>query len=129
VTKLKTVTPQVKFLAMEEMPEEHPYIYWAETSNAIMISEEFPPFVREVKRWLEKTDHPKSLVETAVKQAYSIEYAAYIIDSNSQRAAQLVPEQIETLKSDLSLYGKALGCQSLTEMIAHYLKNIVTNAE
>jgi hypothetical protein len=129
VIKLKTVTPQVKFVPAEEMPEDHQYIYWAETSNAVMISEEFPPLVREVKRWQEKTDRPKSLVETAVRQAYSVEYAAYIIDSNAQRTAQLMPEDIEKLKSDLSLYGKALGCQSLTEMIAQYLRTTVKNAE
>jgi hypothetical protein len=128
VTKLKTVTPKVEFVPAEEMPESHPYIFWAETNNTIMISRGFPPYVREVKRWIEKTDHPKSFVETAVQQAYSIEYAAYIVDSNAQRAAQMVPADIEQLKSDLSLYGKALGCQSLTEMIAQYLKATVKNS-
>jgi hypothetical protein len=128
VTKLKTVTPQVEFVSPEEMPEGRPYIYWAETSNKVMISEDFPPYVREVKRWIEKTDHPRSLVESAVRQAYSIEYAAYIVDSNAQRAAQLVPADIEQLKSDLSLYGKALGCQSLSEMIAQYLKTAIKSS-
>jgi hypothetical protein len=125
---LKTVTPQVKFIPAEEMPEDHPHIYWAETSCAVMISEAFPPYWREVKRWMEKTDYPKSLVVAAVRQAYSIEYAAYIIDANGQRAAQLPPHQIEELKSDISLYGKALGCQSLTEMIAQNLKTVVKSA-
>jgi hypothetical protein len=125
---LKTVTPQVKFVPAQEMPEDHPHIYWAETNNTVMISEEFPPLVRETKRWFDKTDHPKSLVETAVKAAYGVEYSAYIVDANAQRAAQLIPEEIETLKSDLSLYGKALGCQSLTERIAQYLKIAVKSA-
>jgi hypothetical protein len=128
VTKLKIVTPQVKFIPADEMPDGRQHIYWAETGNVIMISEAFPPFVREVKRWLEKTDYPKSFVEAAVKQAYSIEYAAYIIDANAQRAARLIPENIEILKSDLALYGKALGCQSLTEMIERYLKTVVRTA-
>ena len=128
VTMLKTVTPQIKFVPAEEMPEDYPHIYWAETNNTVMISEEFPPYVREVKRWVEKTDHPKSLVDAAVRRAYSIEYAAYIVNSNAQRAAQLIPEDIETLKSPLSLYGKALGCQSLTEMIAQNLKTVVKSA-
>jgi hypothetical protein len=56
VSVLKTVTPQVKFVPAQEMPEDHPHIYWAETNNTVMISEEFPPLVREIKRWLEKTD-------------------------------------------------------------------------
>ena len=38
---------------------------------------------------MEKIDHPKSWSRPLVRQAYSIEYAAYIIDSNAQRAAQL----------------------------------------
>jgi hypothetical protein len=122
VEKMKIVTPRVQFVKADDMPEDHPYIYWAETSASILISDAFPPYVREVARWMEKTIHPKSVVEAAVQQAYTIEYAAYIIDSNAQRGSQLLPEQIENLKSDMTLYGKALGCQSLTEMIAQYLK-------
>jgi hypothetical protein len=81
-----------------------------------------------VKRWLEKTDHPKSLVESAVKQAYSLEYSAFIIDANGQRSAKLPPAEIEALKSDSVLYGKALGCQSLTQMIEVNLRNLVKAA-
>jgi hypothetical protein len=128
VTKPKVVTPRVEFVDPSEMPEDHPHIMWVEMKATVQISTEFPPFMREVKRWLEKTDHPKSLVESAVKQAYSLEYSAFIIDANGQRSAKLPPAEIEALKLDSVLYGKALGCQSLTQMIEVNLRNLVKAA-
>ena len=118
----KVVTPSVVFVDAKEMPDDHPHIMWVETKSMVQISREFPPFVREVQRWIEKTEHKKSVVRAAIESAYQVEYAAHIIDANGQRAAKLDAEQIEQLKSDMALYAKALGCQSLSETILAYLK-------
>jgi hypothetical protein len=120
----KIVTPKAEFVPATEMPEDRPYIFWNETRNTVQISKEFPPYVREVKNWMETTDHAMSVVEKAVESAYAIEYCGFIIDANGQVKAKLSAEEIENLKSDTSLYAKALGCQSLTETIGQLLKKV-----
>lgn len=125
IEKLKPVTPRVLFVPEEDMPDDHPHIYWSSTNGTVFISKGLPPYVREIKRWLEKSQHPMSVVRKAVEDAYSIEYASYIIDANSQRKSMLTDEEIETLKSDFSLYAKALGCQSLTKAVEQSLKAVV----
>ena len=64
----------------------------------------------------------RSIIETAVQSAFSVEYAATIIDANAQKKWQLSPEQVEELKTPAALYAKALGMQSLTARIEQYIR-------
>ncbi len=117
---LKVVTPQVEFTDQEVEPYG---IAWYPTQNKILIYDQFPPYVREVQRWLEKLPGVQSsIIETAVKSAFSVEYAATIIDANAQTKWQLSPEQVEELKTEAALYAKALGMQSLTARIEQYIR-------
>ncbi len=120
-TTLKVVTPQVEFTDQEVEPYG---IAWYPTQNKILIYDQFPPYVREVQRWLEKVPGvQRSIIEAAVKSAFSVEYAATIIDANAQTKWQLSPEQVEELKTEAALYAKALGMQSLTERIERYIRD------
>jgi hypothetical protein len=117
---LKVVTPQVEFTDQEIEPYG---IAWYQTQNKILIYDQFPPYVREVQRWVQKlpTTQP-AIIEAAVKSAFSVEYAATIIDANAQKKWQLSPEQVEELKTPAALYAKALGMQSLTSRIEQYIR-------
>jgi hypothetical protein len=118
---MKVVTPQVEFTDEEVEPYG---IAWYPTQNKILIYDQFPPYVREVQRWAEKLPGVQpSIIEAAVKSAFSIEYAATIIDANAQTKWQLSPEQVEELKTEAALYAKALGMQSLTSRIEQYIRD------
>lgn len=117
---LKVVTPQVEFTDQEIEPYG---IAWYQTQNKILIFDQFAPYVREVQRWSQKLPGtPRSVIEAAVKSAFSVEYAATIIDANAQKKWALTPEQVEELKTPASLYAKALGMQSLTARIEQYIR-------
>ncbi len=123
---LKVVTPQVEFTSEEV---EGYGISWYPTQNKILISDHFPPYVREVERWGEKLPGmQRSVIEAAVQSAFSVEYAATIIDANAQKKWQLSPEQVEELKTGAALYAKALGMQSLTERIEKYIRDTAKKA-
>lgn len=126
----KTVTPKVRFVPAEEMPlDEHPFhMYWSHTDNTVFISEQLPPYQREIRGWLEKTDLSRSLIEEAVKLGYATEFSAYIIDVNVQRKAGLTQDNIDHLLKDGTLYGKTLSCQALTQTIERYLDEVVKTA-
>lgn len=118
---MKVLTPQVEFTDQEIEPYG---IAWYPTQNKILIYDQFPPYVREVQRWLEKLPNVQpAIIEAAVKSAFSVEYAATIIDANAQTKWQLSPEQVEELKTEAALYAKALGMQSLTERIEKYIRD------
>jgi hypothetical protein len=127
-TELRIVTPKVVFTPPEEMPDGHEHIAYFEATNTVLISVAMPPYVREVQRWMDRTGHARAVVESAVRGAYSIEYAATIIDVNGQRRTGLAPERIDGMKSDDALYAKALGCQSLTQMIETFLRAAARSA-
>ncbi|ORV80213.1 hypothetical protein AWC08_30350 [Mycobacterium gordonae] len=123
---LKVVTPQVEFTDQEIEPYG---IAWYQTQNKILIYEQFPPYVREVERWVQKLPGmQRSIIEAAVKSAFSVEYAATIIDANAQKKWQLAPEQVEELKTPAALYAKALGMQSLTSRIEQYIRDTAKRA-
>ena len=118
---LKVVTPQVEFTDQEIEPYG---IAWYQTQNKILIHDQFPPYVREMQRWVQKLPNMQhSIIEAAVKSAFSVEYAATIIDANAQKKWQLSPEQVEELKAPAALYAKALGMQSLTARIEQYIRD------
>lgn len=118
---LKVVTPQIEFTDQEIEPYG---IAWYQTQNKILIYEQFPPYVREVQRWVQKLPGTQpAIIEAAVKSAFSVEYAATIIDANAQKKWQLSPEQVEELKTPAALYAKALGMQSLTSRIEQYIRD------
>lgn len=118
---LKVVTPQVEFTDEEV---EGYGIAWYPTQNKILIHDEFAPYVREVQRWTQKLPNVQpAIIEAAVKSAFSVEYAATIIDANAQKKWQLTPEQVEELKTPAALYAKALGMQSLTSRIEQYIRD------
>lgn len=117
---MKVVTPQVEFTDQEI---ESYGIAWYQTQNKILIYDQFAPYVREVQRWVQKLPGmQRSIIETAVQSAFSVEYAATIIDANAQKKWQLSPEQVEELKTPAALYAKALGMQSLTARIEQYIR-------
>jgi hypothetical protein len=60
VSRPKIVTPRVQFVDPEVMPDGHPHITWIEVRNTIMVSEKLASYVREVQRWVEKTEYPRS---------------------------------------------------------------------
>lgn len=64
----------------------------------------------------------RSIIETAVQSAFSVEFAATMIDANAQKKWMLSPEQVEELKTPAALYAKALGMQSLTARIEQYIR-------
>jgi hypothetical protein len=73
-----------------------------------------------------------TIIEAAVKSAFSVEYAATIVDANAQKKQkkwQLSPEQVEELKTPAALYAKALGMQSLTSRIEQYIRDTATRCE
>ncbi len=123
---MKVVTPQVEFT--DQVIE--PYgIQWFQTQNKILIHDQFPPYVRELDRWSQKLPNtPRSIIESAVQSAFSVEYAATIIDANAQKKWQLSPEQVEELKTPAALYAKALGMQSLTARIEQYIRDMAKKA-
>lgn len=127
-TKPKVVTPAVVFLAPEEMADGHEHITYISSQNQLQVSLEFPPYIREIGRWVEQTGHPETLVKAAVQRAYQAEFAATIIDANAQARHGLAPDLIEELKSDAALYTKALGFQALSERIAGFIKQTVKAA-
>lgn len=117
---MKVVTPQVEFTDQEIEPYG---IAWYQTQNKILIFDQFAPYVREVQRWVQKLPGmQRSIIETAVQSAFSVEYAATIIDANAQKKWMLSPEQVEELKTPAALYAKALGMQSLTARIEQYIR-------
>jgi hypothetical protein len=118
---LVVLTPQVEFTSQEIEPYG---IAWYQTQNKILIYDQFPPYVREVQRWVQKLPGmQRSIIEAAVKSAFTVEYAATIIDANAQKKWQLSPEQVEELKTPAALYAKALGMQSLTSRIEQYIRD------
>ena len=123
---MKVITPQVEFTDQEIEPYG---IEWFQTQNKILIHDHFPPYVREVQRWVKDLPGmPHSIIESAVQSAFSIEYAATIIDANAQKKWQLSPEQVEELKMPAALYAKALGMQSLTARIEQYIRDAAKKA-
>lgn len=118
---MKIVTPQVEFTTEAIEPYG---IEWYPTQNKILIYDEFAPYVRELQRWTQKLPGTQpAVIEAAVKSAFSVEYAATIIDANAQKKWQLTPEQVEELKTPAALYAKALGMQSLTSRIEPYIRD------
>ena len=118
---LKVVPPQVEFTDQEIEPYG---IAWYATQNKILIYDQFAPYVREVQRWVQKLPGLQpAIIDAAVKSAFSVEYAATIIDANAQKKWQLTPEQVEELKTPAALYAKALGMQSLTSRIEQYIRD------
>ncbi len=122
--KQAIVTPSVKFIPDDEMPQEHLYrIFYAETSNEIIISEAFEPYQREIREWEKDTKLDKATIELAVKKTFSLEYPAYIIDCNGQKKVH-TPVLIDKLKSEEALYGKALGRQAIKDAIGAMIRSI-----
>jgi hypothetical protein len=120
------VVPRVRFISKEEMPDGHQCgIFYTETTNEIVISEEMVPYKREIQLWVNSTGLPQSTVTSAVQSAYHLEYPAHIIDCNVQKKVPFPPQIIEELKSDAALYGKALGRQSLAETIRRIIQDIM----
>ncbi|GJF09955.1 hypothetical protein NGTWS0302_16690 [Mycolicibacterium cyprinidarum] len=118
---LKVMTPQVEFTDQEIEPYG---IAWYPTQNKILIYDQFSPYVRELQRWTQKLPGTQpAVIEAAVMSAFSVEYAATIIDANAQKKWQLTPEQVEELKTPAALYAKALGMQSLTSRIEQYIRD------
>ena len=123
---MKVVTPRVEFTDQEIEPYG---IQWFQTQNKILIHDQFPPYVRELHRWSQTLPNvPRSIIESAVQSAFSVEYAATIIDANAQKKWQLSPEQVEELKTPAALYAKALGMQSLTARIEQYIRDLAKKA-
>lgn len=125
--KPKVVTPQVEFLAQADVTGER-LITYVISQNTLQIAYEFPPYVREIGRWIEQTGHPESIVRAAVESAYRAEFAATIIDANGQSKHGISPDVIEKLKSDEALYAKALGFQSLSERVGAFIKDAAKGA-
>lgn len=117
--------PKVEFVECENFLADSykSGIVWVENINTLLISKGFPPYVREVDRFIESTSHTRSVVEGVVQGAYMVEYSAHIIDANGQDKHNASPEMIEGLKSEATLAGKPLGMQSWTAMIEKLLKN------
>ena len=115
------MTPIVQFLPRAEVTEQR-LITYLHSANTLQIAYEFPPYVREIGRWVEQTGHAESIVRAAVESAYRAEFAATIIDANGQSKHGIGQELVEKLKSDEALYTKALGFQSLSERVGAFIK-------
>jgi len=129
--KIQVVLPRVEFI--EGLDSEFG-IRWEPSQGVLLIDEEFPPYVREVARWVEQTVYPRSIVEHAVRSAYQVEYAAGIIDANGQDRfklnGQLIgKEMVEQMNSEASLYRAALGMQALHDKIGTFIRDAVKSAD
>lgn len=127
LSKSKIVTPEVVFVPANEMPGDSPIAYM-ENSNTVYVSVEFPPYVREIDRWVESTGHSRKMIEDAVRLGYTSELAGTIIDANGMTRYGVDPKTVCDLKSNEALFAKTLGMQSLTARIEQFLKDAVRAA-
>ncbi len=113
-TRKASRTPEVLFVSKEDCND---MVRWVEANNQILVRDDAPPLLRDLREWKSAT-LPTPILREAIEAAYAIELASTVIDIKGQAEhPDIGTAFIEKALRPESLFTKLLGAQATQRII------------